>query len=287
MKGVCVGEKYSVVMAVYHKENPEHLALAIESILNQTIQPHEFIIVQDGLLTLELDRIINFYENENSFIRVIKLEKNQGPGGARNVGIKNSTSELIAIMDSDDISINNRCEKQLNTFRQFENLAILGGMIDIFYDNPDSIVESRVVPLENDEIKKFMKRRSAFNNVTVMFLKNAFLAVGGYDLQTRAEDYILFSKMINSGYLGKNINETLVLVRGGEFNFKKRKSWQHCKEEIMARYKLLTIKNIGLKDFLITSAAFLAIFIMPMFLLKILNQRVLRKNATQTSEAKI
>ena len=51
--------KYTVLMSVYYKEKPEYLSLSIESMLNQTVKPDEFIIVKDGPLTTELDEVIN------------------------------------------------------------------------------------------------------------------------------------------------------------------------------------------------------------------------------------
>lgn len=50
--------KYTVLMSVYYKEKPEYLSLSIESMLNQTVKPDEFIIVKDGPLTTELDEVM-------------------------------------------------------------------------------------------------------------------------------------------------------------------------------------------------------------------------------------
>ena len=95
--------KYTVLMSVYYKEKPEYLSLSIESMLNQTVKPDEFIIVKDGPLTTELDEVINnFVTAYPKMFNIIVNETNLGLGPALAKGIENSKNELIARMDSDD-----------------------------------------------------------------------------------------------------------------------------------------------------------------------------------------
>lgn len=97
---------YSILMSVYHKEKPEYLKEAIESMLSQTVKSNDFVIVCDGPLTKELYDVIEFYEKDKSnYIRRIQLEKNMGLGKALNIGLENCKNELVARMDSDDISV--------------------------------------------------------------------------------------------------------------------------------------------------------------------------------------
>lgn len=111
--------KYTVLMSVYYKEKPEYLSLSIESMLNQTVKPDEFIIVKDGPLTAELDGVINnFVTAYPKMFNIIANETNLGLGPALAKGIENSKNELIARMDSDDYVISTRCEKQLEKFRE-------------------------------------------------------------------------------------------------------------------------------------------------------------------------
>lgn len=111
--------KYTVLMSVYYKEKPEYLSLSIESMLNQTVKPDEFIIVKDGPLTTELDEVINnFVTAYPKMFNIIVNETNLGLGPALAKGIENSKNELIARMDSDDYVVSTRCEKQLEKFRE-------------------------------------------------------------------------------------------------------------------------------------------------------------------------
>ena len=99
----------SVVMAVYNRE--KYVARAIESILTQTYNNFEFILVDDGS-TDNSASIIKQYANKDKRIKYIKQENN-GQAHARNTGISNSECEYIAAMDDDDISVPERLEKQL------------------------------------------------------------------------------------------------------------------------------------------------------------------------------
>ena len=118
---------YSVLMSVYEKEKPEHLEAAVQSMLRQTVATDDFVIVCDGPLTAELDAVLEKYEAQNpSVLHLIRLPENIGTGAALNVGIAHCKNELIAKMDSDDISVCNRCERQLREFAKNDRLTVVG-----------------------------------------------------------------------------------------------------------------------------------------------------------------
>ena len=101
---------YSVLMAVYSKEQPEHLRQAMESIYNQTVPTNNFVLVCDGPLTGELDAAISdMQERFGASLEIVRLANNGGLGNALNEGIKHCKNELIARMDSDDIAYPDRC----------------------------------------------------------------------------------------------------------------------------------------------------------------------------------
>ena len=161
-------EKYSVLMSLYVKEHPEYLRLSIESMLNQTIEPDEIVLVEDGPLTDELYRVVDEYKDK---LHIVINEKNLGLGLALNEGLKVCRNELVARMDTDDISKKDRCEKQLKRFEEKPELAIVGTFIDEFVGDKTNVVSQRKVPTESDKIYQFAKRRSAFNHPTVMYRK--------------------------------------------------------------------------------------------------------------------
>lgn len=270
-------DNYSVLMSVYYKENPEYLRLSIESMLRQTIKPEEFIIVKDGQLTKVLDEVINSYvKRYKELFTIIQLEKNGGLGRALNYGISASRNELIARMDSDDISLSNRCYQELKEFEKNEKLTIVGGQINEFIEMPDNIVGARKVPLEYDEIKTFAKRRSPFNHPTVMYKKSKVIECGGYSEYGRKEDLDLFIRMINEGYYAKNLDEVLLLYRTSKENLQRRKNWINCSEYIAVMYKFYKMKYIGTLDLCYVIFGQLVMFIMPEYIVNILSNRFLR-----------
>ena len=97
--------QYSVLMSVYFKEKPEHLAKSLDSMFNQSVAPNEIVLVEDGPLTEELYEVLDVYLQKypDIFKRVVN-EANLGLGKALNRGIEVCKNELVARMDTDDIS---------------------------------------------------------------------------------------------------------------------------------------------------------------------------------------
>ncbi|WP_157065175.1 glycosyltransferase [Amphibacillus sediminis] len=271
-------DDYSVLMSVYYKEKPEYLKSSIESMLNQTHKPNEIILVIDGPLTVELNELINIYTSSNTgLFTIVSLEENKGLGLALNEGIKVSRNELIARMDTDDIALPTRCETQVTAFNCDPELVVLGSHIDEFYDSPDNVVSSRIVPLTHEEIMSFSRRRNPFNHPTVMYKKTKVLEVGGYQDFRRNQDLDLFVRMLNNGCKGKNINESLLLFRANKDNFKRRKSWEKCKSYISMIYNFRKKGYSSLLDFLVVSASQIIIFISPIWVLELISDKLLRK----------
>ena len=110
-------EKYSVLMSLYKKEHPEYLRPALDSMINQTVKPDEIVLVEDGPLTEELYTVVEEYKAKYpDLLHIVVNEKNLGLGLALNEGLKVCRNELVARMDTDDISKPDRCEKQLKRF---------------------------------------------------------------------------------------------------------------------------------------------------------------------------
>ena len=256
--------KYSVLMSVYKKENPKYLELSINSMINQTIRPNEIVIVKDGPLTDDLELIISeyMYTHPNLF-KIVKIENNVGLGKALNLGLDICRNELIARMDCDDISLPERCEKQIKEFQLDESLDIIGTFIDEFYDDPQKIISSRTVPVNHNEIYEFSKRRSAFNHPTVMYKKSKVIENGGYSDLRRNQDVDLFGRMLFNGCKSKNLNESLLLFRTNDDLAKRRKSWENTKSYIETIKKLWKIGYSSYWDYLLIMIVQTGMFICP------------------------
>ena len=272
-------EKYSVLMSLYQKENPEWFEASMDSMINQTIAPDEIVLVLDGPIKGDLMELVNNYERKyRKLIKVLPLAENIGLGKALDEGLAICSNNLVARMDTDDISLPSRCEKQLQEFTNNTNLAIIGTNIDEFYDDPNNIISSREVPSSNLEIKKYIKRRSPFNHPTVMFKKEVVLACGGYGKLRRKQDLDLFSRIVNSGYEASNLNESLLLFRSNENNFKRRKSWSYVKSYIIAQYTIWRRGHCGIWDLLYVVLGQIIFFILPIPILKMISNKFLRTN---------
>ena len=209
-------EKYSVLMSVYCKETARNLETAVKSMLEQTVSPDELVLVCDGLLTDELNSVIHKLDEKSpDTLKVVRLSENIGLGRALQTGLKYASNELVARMDSDDISCPDRCEKQLLFMQKHPDISILGGTIAEFDDDPEKITAVRSAPESQEAILAFSRSRNPFNHVTVMYRKKDVLEAGGYLHMPYLEDYYLWIRMLMHGSRGHNLKDVLVNVRIG------------------------------------------------------------------------
>lgn len=206
--------KFSVLMSVYYKENPDFFDRALASVLNQTVKADEWVIVKDGGIPLQLQDIIDKYAvMEGVNIRQIQLDSNMGLGVALSYGVEACANELIARMDTDDIAVPLRFELQLKEFEENPDLDICGGHIIEFEGDENEFVAERRVPLTHEDIAEYQKNRCAFNHMTVMFRKSKVLEAGNYKDAPFMEDDMLWVDMLLHGAKCKNIDEYLCKVR--------------------------------------------------------------------------
>ena len=269
---------YSVLMSLYAKEKPAYLAQALDSMLEQTVLPAEIVLVKDGPLTPELETVLQQYQTQYpSLFNVVTNEKNVGLGLALNRGLEACSCELVARMDTDDISKPARCEKQLACFARQPQLALVGTWVDEFTDTPAHIISRRCVPLAHEQIYEFAKRRSAFNHPTVMYRKSAVLAQGGYANLRRNQDVDLFGRMLFAGCKAENIGEALLFFRASADLSKRRKSWENTWSYIATIKRFWKMGYSSLWDVGIVAAAQTGIYVMPAWLQQFVYRKLLRR----------
>lgn len=271
-------EKYSVLMSLYHKEKPEYLKLAIQSMIDQTYKPDEIVIVKDGKLTEELENVLkSFNYKYPKLFTIVEYEKNRGLGLALNYGLEHCKNELVARMDTDDISKVDRCEKQVKYFEQHPELAIVGSNVDEFNGEITNITGRRVVPSLSEEIYNFAKKRSAFNHPAVMYKKSKVLEFKGYSDLRRNQDVDLFGRMLYGGCKAENINESLLYFRSDDNLSKRRKSWENTKSYIDTIKRFWKMGYSSFSDYLIVACAQTVMFICPLKVQNWLYKKFLRK----------
>lgn len=278
-------EKYSVLMSVYAGDNAEYVRIAIESMENQIVKPEQIVIVVDGPVSREIDNLLNEKAQKTDAeysIDICRLEKNQGLANALNTGLEMCRNDLVARMDADDISLPERCERELEQFEKNDKLIVCGCNLDEFEtinlsDNSDiKVSTSRVVPETNNEIRKFMKKRQPVNHATVIYRKSAVQHIGGYIPLRRKEDFDLFSRMINANYEFYNVQEHLYLCRVDESNYRRRKSWQNCKNGILVYRRHLKRGGCNIAQYIEICLGEIVFFLLPYPIMKYLSDKILR-----------
>ena len=265
-------------MSVYHKESPKFLELAMNSMFNQTVSPDEFVLICDGPLTDELDSVIRDKKSQYpEILRVIRYPENRGLGKALQSGLRKCSNDLVARMDSDDISLPDRCEKQLTYMEQHPEISIIGGTIAEFEEDPSVISSKRVLPEDSEDIIRFSKSRNPFNHMTVMYRKHDILDVGGYKHFPYLEDYYLWVRMFMKGYKGHNLKDTLVYARVGNGMIGRRSGIQYADlQKRLFRY-MLRENYITRAQYAKAVISRTVISVVPGNLRKLVYDRILRK----------
>ena len=272
--------KFSVIMSIYQNDVPEHLHIALESLLNQTRRPDEIVIVGDGPVPAELEQEIESLPTEGSGaagskfkvqsavelqeapsnspkgerkteIRYLPQEKNRGLGAALAIAVEAAQYPYLARMDADDIAVPDRFEKQLRFLGQHPDVAAVGGMIEDFSSDPNHVTGRRIVPLESDDIHRYMRSRNGMNHVTVMFKKEELLRVGNYQPFHLNEDYYLWVRMIQQGCQLMNIPDVLVRVRAEKEQVDRRGGFPYFRDQYRVFKYMLNTGFISWPRFLL------------------------------------
>lgn len=188
--------KITVLMPVYNSE--KYLKEAIDSILSQTFKDFEFLIIADFCSDSSID-IIKSYND--SRINLIQNEQSLGLVNSLNLGLNIAKGEYIARMDSDDISMTCRLEKQVKFLEKNKNIDVCGSLIKTFGNVNSSVFR---YPEKHDLIKatllfkcsvahpSIMLRKSAFSE---LFFDSEFKHAEDYELWTRASEQVKFFNM--------------------------------------------------------------------------------------------
>lgn len=257
--------EYSVLMSIYYREKPKWLNIALQSILNQTVEASEIVLVKDGPLTAELNLVIeNFVKQYPDKFIIVSLEKNVGLGLALREGILHCKYDLVARMDSDDYVVPERCARQLEIFEKDPEYDCVGSYEAEFENTMENVVAIHKVPETCEEIARFMKRRCALLHPTVMFRKSAVIDAGNYRSVILYEDYDLFMRMVlEHNAKCYNIPEALYYIRVNSDFYKRRGGFKYL-------CTVLEFKNLQRKkgymstmDFIISAGGQAVVCLLP------------------------
>ncbi|XXQ67754.1 glycosyltransferase [Neisseriaceae bacterium B1] len=222
--------KFSVLMSVYEREQPEFLRECLASLVAQTRLADEIVVVLDGRLPKTLLDVLAEFQAALP-LKIVPMTENVGLGLALNEGISHCSYEWIFRMDTDDIALPQRFEQQCAFLEQQPEIVLLGGQIVEFLDNPNETTAARRVPFRLPEIVEFSKKRNPFNHMTVAYQKAAVQQVSGYVHHWYMEDYNLWLRMLAAGFQAANLSENLVAARTGAGMLGRRRGWAYIKSE--------------------------------------------------------
>ncbi|WP_150111309.1 glycosyltransferase [Pseudoalteromonas sp. SCSIO_11900] len=253
--------KFSVLLSLYKGEKAQFFDEAMQSIYEQTLSPTEIVLVQDGPLNKDLYDVIESWKGRLNIVDVV-IANNVGLGEALNQGLQHCSYELVARMDTDDIALPTRFEKQIAAF-DLQNIDVCGSWISEFDHDPSTILSIRQVPEYHADITKFAKSKNPMNHPSVMFKKTTVVKCGGYQNVLYFEDYFLWLSLIKSGAILYNIPSPLVHMRAGLNQLSRRSGYLYFKREFNFFKKSYKSKLLPLGDVLKNMALRMPLRLLP------------------------
>lgn len=270
--------KYSILMPVYIKDNPEWLKISIESMLEQTVFPDEFLIIKDGEVTSEINNLLNTYKQKYpKLFNIHQMKKNVGLGKVLEYGVKVCKNEFIVRMDADDYSRKDRCEKQLEVFKNNKDYSVVGSNVEEFSENIDDVISHVILPEEHEEIYKFAKKRCPIRHPALMYKKSNVIESGNYGDYFHAQDYNLVVKMLINGCIFYNIQEPLTYMRVTSDFYKRRGGIKQLKIIYKLKKEFYDMKFYSFSDFYISTLSNGVVCLLPNFIRSLIYKKILRK----------
>lgn len=202
----------SVIMCTYN-ENIDELEKSIESILQQTFENFEFIIVLDNPDNKKIYECIKDYEKKDSRIKIIVNEKNMGLANSLNNGINIAQGKYIARMDADDISMPTRLKKEYDFLEKNMNIDIVSTNRIIIDENGNEIKVEKKGALEDKKIKRMLRYTNIIVHPSVMFNKEKIKNIGNYRNFTASQDYDLWLRACTANLNFAILEDMLIKYR--------------------------------------------------------------------------
>lgn len=215
----------SVLMAVYTAEKAAYLDRALQSVWDdQTVKPQQIVLIKDGPLSSDLEDVIERWVLKiPEIMKILINEQNLGLTISLNKGLKVATGDVIARMDSDDISLPRRFEQQVKFLVSHPEVAVCGGWLQEF-DESDSCLSVRKFPEDSNIILNYICKASPLAHPTVMIRREVFTKYGlSYNEKYRtSQDIALWFDILDAGLNISNVREVTIKFRRDADVFKRR-----------------------------------------------------------------
>lgn len=237
--------RITVIMGVYNSEKT--LKRAVDSILAQTFTDWVFVICDDGSTDSSFQYLREYKVQYPDKFIILKNDRNRGLTYTLNHCLSHVASEYVARMDSDDVSLPMRFEREVEFLDIHPEYGFVGCGIERFDENGVWMCNKGKMEVR----PKDFYHSSCFAHPTVMMRKAVLDKVGGYKevwYTNRCEDYDLWMRLYANGYKGYNLEECLFQYYEGKDSFPKRKYKYRVGEAVMRAkgYALVGLYPIGI-----------------------------------------
>lgn len=226
----------SVLMSVYGKVPAEQLRQCLASLVVQTRQPDQTVIVIDGPIPSDLQQLLDQYQNfQPDRVMLAPLAENGGLINALNIGLKHCTGDWILRMDADDLAMPDRFDIQLGLVDSDPEIDVLGCSMLEFDADPRLPERLKPVIEAHDAIARALPFRNPINHPTACIRKSRLLEIGGYPDLALLEDYFLWAKLLKAGARFRNLAEPLYLFRFDDQTLQRRAGAENFRNEVWLR----------------------------------------------------
>ncbi len=240
----------SILMSVYKSEKPAFLDRALQSVWDdQSVKPDKIVLVQDGSVGDELSEVLNQWEKKlGDDLCLLKNDINIGLTKSLIKGLSQITTKYVARMDSDDISLSDRFQKQLAFLEENPNISVVGCDIQEFSERNDNMGVRRYPRTTKDAIKTIYKA-NPLAHPAVMMRMSMFREGISYNPNYRTtQDLALWFDVLAAGYEVANLDEILLKFRREDAIYHRRAnrkdSWLELKIHEKGIYKLYGLSPI-------------------------------------------
>lgn len=265
--------KIGVLLPVYKNDRVIYLKSALQSILSQSFDDYHIFIGVDGPVGEDLNSVLHNYDKQDD-VTVVWFEVNRGLACVLNDLIsicKNEGFDFYARMDADDISLNDRFEKQIKYLEEHPEVDVVGGAIEEINGEGELRGKRVNYPLSHDDCRNFFRYRDPLAHPSVMFRASYFEKVpGGYRHEYRKnQDTMLWYDGFMNGCIFANIPDVVLHFRVNDDFYNRRNGWKRAKQMLTDRMRMNKALNYDISANLFAIGMF-CMTISPSWIKKIL-----------------
>lgn len=241
----------SVLMSVYN-EKEEDLMASIESVIGQTFNDFEFIIVNDNPENYTIRMLVESYAKKDNRIKIINNKINLGLAESMNIGASMAKGKYILRTDADDICDLRRFEKQYKIIKEYDYDLVCSDYY--FIDEQGNMIDRTINWYDSKSIKKLLPYHNVIHHPTVLMKTSIFRSLNGYRNFPCAQDYDLWLRMVANNCSFYMVPEKLLYYRirensiTGKNKFKQIHTIRYIRD-LYNKYKKTGIDNFNYSQY--------------------------------------